>query len=164
MAPQEILAAGAAPRRRLATPLGLGLEDAVTYQLDDYVVRGIISYFAGAREWRTYQLHDGKQERWLEVRGNGAEVGWYELQQSPPGEGAQISSEGGAPAEAGSATVGVESAAGRRDGVFVEYQRFRRPDGSLLVVERWPDGTRVLSGRAISRDDLDLWTKPAATE
>jgi hypothetical protein len=164
MAPQEILAAGAAPRRRLTTPLELGLEDAVTYQLDDYVVRGTISYFAGAREWRVYQLHDGKQERWLEVRGNGADVGWYELQPRPAGADAEIDTGGGAPAEEGSATVGVESAAGRRDGVFVEYQRFRRPDGSLLVVERWPDGTRVLTGQAISRDDLDLWTKPGATE
>ena len=185
MAPQEILAAGVAPRRRLSTPLELGLEDAVTYQLDDYVVRGIVTYFAGAREWRTYQLHDGKQERWLEVRGNGADVGWYELQPRSPGAGtdgvggadgaggaqetertdsAEGNAAGGAPAEAGSATVGVESAAGRRDGVFVEYQRFVRPDGSRRVVERWPDGTRVLTGQAISRDDLDLWTKPAESE
>ena len=171
MAPQEILAAGAAPRRRLSTPLELGLEDAVTYQLDDYVVRGIISYFAGAREWRTYQLHDGKQERWLEVRGNGADVGWFELQPSSPAEGADGAegAEGaeeadGAPAEAGSATAGIESAAGHRDGVFVEYRRYLRPDGSRRVVERWPDGMRVLDGRTISRDDLDLWTKPAESE
>ncbi len=162
MAPQEILAAGAAPRRRLSTPLELGLEDAVTYRLDDYLVRGIISYFAGAREWRTYQLHDGKQERWLEVRGNGADVGWYELQPRSSEEEADGAEGGeGAPAEAGSATAGIESGAGRRDGVFVEYRRYLRPDGSRRVVERWPDGLRVLTGQTISRDDLDLWTKPA---
>jgi hypothetical protein len=165
MAPQEILAAGAAPRRRLSTPLELSLEDAVTYQLDDYVVRGIVSYFAGDREWRTYQLHDGKQERWLEVRGNGADVGWYELQPRSSAEeveGAEGANE--TPAEAGSATAGIESAAGRRDGVFVEYRRYLRPDGSRRVEERWPDGMRVLDGRTISRDDLDLWTKPAESE
>ena len=119
MAPQEILAAGVAPRRRLSTPLELGLEDAVTYQLDDYVVRGIVTYFAGAREWRTYQLHDGKQERWLEVRGNGAEVGWYELQPRSPGAG----TEGMGGAEGAQETKRTESA----DGAQPEGPQ-RRPD------------------------------------
>jgi hypothetical protein len=65
----------------------------------------------------------------------------------------------------------VESAAGRREGVYVEYQRYRAGDGQpggrgeqRLVVERWPDGTRVLVGQAITTDDLQLWTKPLATE
>jgi hypothetical protein len=173
---QEILSAGVQPRRRLSTPLELGLEDAVTYNLDDYVVRGVISYFAGARQWRSYQLHDGKQERWLEVRGEGADIAWYELRAAGPdgtvaglasaGEGGPATLDGVAyaPAEAGSASVGVESAAGRRDGVFVEYQRYRGAENRRLVVERWPDGTRVLIGQGISRDDLDLWTKPAVGE
>jgi hypothetical protein len=182
LAPQEILAAGVAPRRRLQTPLELRLEDAVTYERDDYLVRGVITYFAGARQWRVYQLHDGSQERWLEVRGDGADLGWYELR--PNGSAGEPSASstptgatgaGGAhpvtmdgvtysPAEAGSASVGVESAAGRREGVFVEYQRFRGPDDQRLVVERWPDGTRALLGEGISRDDLELWTKPVTTE
>jgi hypothetical protein len=188
LAPQEILAAGAAPRRRLETPLELRLEDAVSYQTDDYLVRGLITYFAGSRQWRMYQLRDGSQERWLEVRANGADLGWYELRPAGAAGGGAAGSagepsglpattgEGGAgpvtldgvtytPTESGSASLGVESAAGRREGVFVEFQRFRGPDDQQrLVVERWPDGTRVLVGEGISRDDLELWTKPTTTE
>jgi len=176
LTPQEILAAGVQPRRRLSTPLELGLEDAVTYNLDDYVVRGVITYFAGARQWRSYQLHDGKAERWLEVRGDGADIAWYELRPAGPAgavAGLATAGDGGpatldgvafAPAESGSASVGVQSAAGQREGVFVEYQRYRGPDGRRLVVETWPDGKRVLTGQGIARDDLDLWTKPAVGE
>jgi hypothetical protein len=175
LAPQELLAAGVAPRRRLETPLDLRLEDAVSYELDDFIVRGVLTYFAGTREWRVYQLHDGKQERWLDVRGDGADVTWYTLRPSGIGGVPGLGGDSGggpvmldgvlySPAEAGSATVGVETGAGRRDGIFVEYQRFRGPAKERLTVERWPDGTRVLVGQAISRDDLELWTKPSPTE
>ena len=169
MAPQEILAAGAAPRRRLSTPLELGLEDAVTYQLDDYVVRGIISYFAGAREWRTYQLHDGKQERWLEVRGNGADVGWYELATAQPSGGGGRS--GGRRTER----------TGRRRRPDRPPRGSRAPPGAGTA-SSWSTGATsgrtdragwwsagqtgcgCSPARTISRDDLDLWTKPAESE
>ena len=98
----------------------------MTYQLDDYVVRGIVSYFAGAREWRTYHRHDGKQERWLECGATGRTWDGTSSNRSSAEEveGAEGADE--APAEAGSATAGIESAAGRRDGVFVEYRRYLR--------------------------------------
>ncbi len=167
LSPQELLSAGAAPRRRLVTPLELRLEDAVSYELDDYVVRGILTYFAGERDWHVYQLHDGKQERWLEVRAQGADVTWYELRPPadvPDGEAVTLDGADFSVQDAGSAAVDVETAAGRRAGVFVEYRRYRGTDGRRLSVERWPDGQRILLGKGILSDELDLWTRPPPTE
>ncbi|MGH2352441.1 MAG: hypothetical protein ACRDJN_12600, partial [Chloroflexota bacterium] len=62
------------------------------------------------------------------------------------------------------ASVGVESAAGRREGVFVEYRRYDGAAGQRLVLERWPDGVRALLGGTIAPEDLQLWTKPPAAE
>ncbi|HEX2184305.1 MAG TPA: DUF4178 domain-containing protein [Chloroflexota bacterium] len=168
LGPQEILAAGAVPRRALQTPLELGLDDAVSYAGEDYIVRAVLTYFAGARTWRTYQLYGGEQrEQWLEVRANGAEVTWYEPRPAPETLDEETVTLDGVPftlAESGSATVGVESSAGRRDGVFVEFRRFAWPNGRRLVVERWPDGLRALLGTTIAAEDLELWTKPPAAE
>ncbi|MDQ3703132.1 MAG: DUF4178 domain-containing protein [Chloroflexota bacterium] len=164
---QELLAAGRAPRRRLATPLELRLDDAVTYELEDYVVRGILIYFAGSRQWRVYQLNDGKQERWLEVRGEGVDVAWFELQAAtsvPPDESVALEGHTFTVRETGSASLDVESEAGRRAGVFVEYRNYRSADGQRLTVETWPDAGRVLLGKGIQADELDLWTKPPTTE
>ena len=167
---------GRSPAGGSSTPLELGLEDAVTYNLDDYVVRGVITYFAGARQWRSYQLHDGKAERWLEVRGDGADIAWYELRPAGPAgavAGLATAGDGGpatldgvafAPAESGSASVGVQSAAGAAGG------RLRRVP-ALPGAGRPAPGGRDLAGRQArpdrsgnARDDLDLWTKPAVGE
>ena len=166
LSPQEMLAAGAQFRRPLATPLDLHLDDAVSYEGGDYLVRAILTYFAGGRSWKTYQLFDGKQERWLEVRTEGADVRWYEARSALSDQGAVLTVDGQEfrQEESGSATVGIESAAGTREGVFVEYRRYASSTGDRLVVERWPDGPRTMAGRQVAPEDLQLWTKPAAAE
>lgn len=166
MRPQEMLEAGAIPRRRVEDPVALRLEDAVTYDGADYVVRGVLDYFGGGRRWRSYQLHDGRNERWLEARAEGAQLTWLERHaETLDATSGPLTLNGTtyAPTERGAATVSIESAAGRQEGVLVDYQRFASgPDA--LAVETWPDGQRVLVGRTVAREDLDLWTKPATTE
>jgi hypothetical protein len=176
MAPQELLAAATQLRRPLARPLDLRVEDAVTHEGTDYLVRAVLTYFAGGRTWRSYQLRDGGQERWLEVRAAGADVAWYEprpdLETLAAGAGETLEAGGRMfrQVEAGTATVDLESAAGRRDGIFVEYRRYaagnRGDDGGAerLVLERWPDGLRVLAGRQVAPEDFRLWTRPAASQ
>jgi hypothetical protein len=165
-----LLAAGARPRRRLERPLDLRVEDAVSYERADYLVRAIVTYFAGGRDWKAYQLHDGKQERWLEARAEGNDLAWYEPVAVPDGaDGAgdatvSLNGIGFDAGERGTATASIDSAAGQREGVFVEYRRYAAPSGSRLVVERWPDGPRALLGGPIAIEDLQLWTKPPATE
>lgn len=162
LTPQELLAAGARPRQRVDTPLELSLEDAVTYELDDYLVRAVLTYFAGGRSWRTYQLHDGKQERWLEVRAAGLELNWCE---SPPATGTlsddtlNVDGVVYTATERGSASVDIESAAGRQEGVLVDFRRYAGPGTERLVLEQWPDRVRALVGRPIAAEDLQLWKK-----
>jgi hypothetical protein len=167
LAPQELLAAAARPRRALETPLALSLDDAVSYEGEDYLVRGILTYFAGGRSWKAYQLHDGKQERWLEVRGGGADLGWLEpatVSAAPEDETVTLNGVPFASQESGSTSVEVVTAAGRREGVFVQYRRYTTPSGAMLVVERWPDGVRALMGTTAARENLQLWTRPPAAE
>jgi hypothetical protein len=163
LSPQELLQAGAAPRRRADDPVALSLEDAVTFEREDYVVRGVLDYFGGGRRWRTYQLHDGRNERWLEVRADGAQLTWLTRHSgSVAPEGQQVTLEGAtySETERGAASVSIVSAAGRQEGVLVDYRRFSA-DSNLLTMETWPDGQRVLTGSSVAIEDLDLWTKPA---
>ncbi|HEU5315662.1 MAG TPA: DUF4178 domain-containing protein [Chloroflexota bacterium] len=164
--PQEMLEAGLAPRRRLDDPVRLALEDAVSYEGSDYVVRGVLDYFAGGRRWRVYQLHDGQEERWLEVRGDGAQLAMLTRLSAVPSVAGDSATHDGAEyrtADRGAATVSIESAAGRQEGILVEYRRLTS-GSDVLTVEDWPDGARALAGRSVAREDLDLWTKPAAAE
>ncbi|HET7771281.1 MAG TPA: DUF4178 domain-containing protein, partial [Chloroflexota bacterium] len=164
LSPQELLQAGATPRRRVDDPVALSLEDAVSYEGEDYVVRGVLDYFGGGRRWRAYQLHDGRNERWLEVRADGTQLTWLMRQTGAvPPSGDQVSLDGVTyrQSERGAASVSIESAAGRQDGVLVDYRRFSAESGALTL-EDWPDGERALVGRTVQREDLDLWTKPAS--
>jgi hypothetical protein len=166
--PQEMLEAGARPRRQVEDPVSLSLEDAVSHDGSDYVVRGVLDYFGGGRRWRVYQLHDGKQERWLDVRGEGTQLFWLERVAEPPDtlrEAINLAGVDYRQVERGAASVTLESAAGRQEGVLVEYRRFTaNADRDVLSIEDWPDGRRTLAGRLEDRDDLQLWTKPAASE
>jgi len=168
MRPQEMLDAGVVPRRRLEDPVHLALEDAVSYDGKDYVVRGVIDYFGGGRRWRSYQLHDGKEERWLEVRGNRADLCWL---QRLTGAGVPEATGDSVTWNAteyrlddhGAASMSLETAAGRQDGALVEFRRYSAGT-DVFVMERWPDGPRALAGGPVARENLDLWTKPVATE
>ncbi|CAA9275330.1 MAG: hypothetical protein AVDCRST_MAG77-3488 [uncultured Chloroflexi bacterium] len=162
--PQELLAAGASPRQRIADPIDLNLEDAVSYLGNDYLVRAIVEYFGGGRRWRAYQLHDGKRERWLEV-GPGGDLLMLDPAEAPAGAGDTVTYEGQTLplVDRGTATVGIRSAAGSQDSVLVEYRRYRAGI-TTLVSERWPDGPRASAGSPLAREDLDLWTKPPAAE
>ena len=166
MSPQELLAAGTQLRRPLATPLELRLGDAVSYESSDYLVRALLTYFAGGRSWRAYQLHDGRQERWLEVRAQGADTAWYAPHAPVADSGISVEVDGVAfqQQETGSTSVSIESAAGAQEGVLVDYRRYTAPTGDRLLAERWPDGPRALLGRAVAPEDLQLWTKPPAAE
>jgi hypothetical protein len=175
LSPQELLTAGASARRRVESPVELGLEDAVSYDGEDYVVRATLSYFGGGRRWKVYQLLDGKNERWLDVRPGETDLLFLERivagqagYDAPPSsrDDASLSYEGEqyTREERGSATVDIASAAGEQHGVLVDYQRFRTAANDVLVLEQWPDGPRALLGRSVAREDLDLWTKPPATQ
>ena len=103
------------------------------------------------------------QQRWLEVRANGADVALYDMRPASDetqGETLTVDDVTYTAQESGSATVGVESAAGRQEGVFVEYRRYAADERRRLVLERWPDGLRALSGESVAPEDLELWTKP----
>lgn len=163
--PQELLAAARTPRR---TPeaVSLSVNDALTYERRDYLVRARLDYFAGGRRWQMYQLSDGRDERWLSVRLEGSELAWLaadDRYDDAPAHEVTVDGERLALAEQGDATVSIDSAAGHQDGIHVTY-RLYAGGTSRVVVEQWPDGPRSLAGQTIERDEIDLWTRPAAGE
>lgn len=165
LSPQELLAAGATPRRRVDSPLALQIDDAVTVESADYLVRADVHYFAGGREWRSYQLRDGQTERWLEVRsGQMALLEPLPATELPGGESLERDGVTYRQRERGTATVDITGAAGTATGVFVEYRRLASDAGTMLVLETWPDGPRLLRGGPVAPEDLQLWTKPPVSQ
>ena len=152
--PQELLSAGSSVRRKVDGPLELHLEDAISYDGEDYVVRGVLSYFGGGRQWRVYQLLDGKTERWLDARPWRDRSPISGARRAETAQKAMGESQGNEPAvsydgdsftrdERGSATIDIQSAAGEQHGVLVDYQRYHSSGGDVLVLEQWPDGLRT---------------------
>jgi hypothetical protein len=67
-------------------------------------------------------------------------------------EGASCSLE-----SSGMAAAEVRSRVGQPSGGAVTTWRYGCDDGRMLWLERWPDGTRVYSGRPIRASDIDIW-------
>src|SRR5579875_2102215 len=146
VAPEELLRART-PSRGAAALAALRVGDAVTVDFDDYLVHAALSYFAEGRTWQVFILRDGDRERWL----------W-------PAPGAptwEIEGVGLQPVESGRATVDVETAAGREQGVAVEYWRYGGADRRLALLERWPNSLRAAAGRETLPDTIDVWPQSA---
>lgn len=159
VAPEALLRART-PTRGAAALNALALNDAVTVDFEDYVVQGVLSYFAEGRTWHLYLLRSGGAERWL--WGSAGSLTWAVLDPlvPTPAPGApSVEMEGAtlALAESGSATVDVTTTAGAERGIGVEYWRYSGPDRRVVWVERWPGEVRAGAGRETLPDTIDVW-------
>jgi hypothetical protein len=163
----EALLRARTPTRGAAALNALTLGDAVTVDFEDYLVQGVLSYFAEGRTWRVFILRDGDVERWLWSAPGGLTWAVLEPVDAAPAAGAasiEVESVALALAESGSATVDLTTVAGAERGVAVDYWRYTGPDRRLGWVERWPRETRAAVGRETFPDSIDVWpqTAPAA--
>jgi hypothetical protein len=168
VAPEALLRART-PTRGAEALNALALNDAVTVDFEDYLVQGVLSYFAEGRTWHLYLLRSGSAERWL--WGSAGGLAWAVLDPLTPAPAAgapSVELEGAtlALAESGSATVDVTTTAGAERGIAVEYWRYSGPDRRMVWVERWPREVRAGAGRETLPDTIDVWphAAPAATE
>ncbi|HLH21564.1 MAG TPA: DUF4178 domain-containing protein [Chloroflexota bacterium] len=166
VAPEALLRAGT-PTRGTAALNALALGDAVTVDFEDYLVQGVLSYFAEGRTWHLYLLRSGSAERWLWGSPGGLTWAVLDPLATPPPAGApSVESDGAtlALAESGSATVDLTTAAGAEQGVSVDYWRYSGPDRRMVWVERWPREVRAGAGRETLPDTIDVWPRAGADQ
>ncbi len=177
VAPEALLRART-PTRGADALNALALGDAVTVDFEDYLVYGVLSYFAGGRTWHLFILRDGDVERWLWGAPGGLTWAVLEPLPAPVPDVAAFAAgaSGGAPptfpmedvalplVESGSATVDVTTAAGAERGIPVDYWRYAGPDRRIAWVERWPNEVRAGVGRETYPDSIAVWphTAPAS--
>jgi hypothetical protein len=163
VAPEALLRART-PTRGTAALNALALGDAVTVDFEDYLVQGVLSYFAEGRTWHLFILRDGDTERWL--WGSPGGLTWVVLEPAspPPAPAAptvEVEGVALALAESGTATVDVTTVAGAERGIPVEYWRYSGPDRRMAWVERWPREVRGGVGRETLPDTIDVWPQTA---
>jgi hypothetical protein len=164
VAPEELLRART-PSRGAAALAALRVGDAVTVDFEDYLVHAALSYFAEGRTWQVFVLRDGDRERWLWGAPGGLRWAVLDPVDAPPAPGApswEIEGVALRPVESGRATVDVETAAAREQGVAVEYWRYEGPDRRLALLERWPNSLRAAAGRETLPDTIDVWPQSAS--
>jgi hypothetical protein len=161
--PGELLRART-PTRGAEALRALKLGDAVTMDFEDYLVHGILTYFAQGRTWHLFVLRSGSAERWLWSAPGGLTWAVLDPLATPPAPRAPtVEAEGAtlALAESGTATVDLSTVAGAEQGVAVDYWRYGGPDRQMAWVERWPREVRSGAGRETLPDTIDVWPQAA---
>jgi hypothetical protein len=163
VAPEALLRART-PTRGAAALNALTLGDAVTVDFEDFLVQGVLSYFAEGRTWHLYLLRSGDAERWL--WGSPGGLTWAVLDPLPnaPTPGAPsvpFEDATHSLAESGSATVDLTTTAGAERGLAVQYWRYSGPDRRMVWVEQWPREVRAGAGHETLPDTIDVWPHAA---
>ncbi|MEJ7652083.1 MAG: DUF4178 domain-containing protein [Chloroflexia bacterium] len=136
--------------------------DALTYNLEDFVVSGRLEWTEGATAWYTYLLGGGEVETWLYVEQGGTILAVMRPTPIPEGattdDAAVIEGVKWPLNKRGTATVTVEGADGRRGGLFVGYRRFEGTN-AFLWLEEWDEGPKAMFGQPERAEMFDLWIK-----
>jgi hypothetical protein len=157
--PGELLRART-PSRGVEALRALKLGDAVTVDFQDYLVHGILTYFAQGRTWHLFILRSGSSERWLWGGPGGLTWAVLDPLPTPPAAGApNLDAEGATlnEVESGTATADLATVAGAEQGVAVDYWRYSGADRQMAWVERWPREVRAGVGRETLADTIDVW-------
>ncbi|MGY4690877.1 DUF4178 domain-containing protein [Salibacterium sp. K-3] len=142
----------------------LELEDIVSYDLEDYMVKGKIVYEDGGFEWTVYHLEGETSNRWLSFEEDDEWViGIYDKTSVPaeePGSGTfeyegttyQVSEHG---------TASIKEAEGRvgaSPGQSVEYWDLvdAKSQEKLLSVEKWGGSLEASTGYEISEKEISI--------
>ena len=161
VAPSALLGAGA-PARGADAIAALGLGDAVSYELDDYLVEVTVSYFASGRSWKLHRLGSGSQQRWLYVGPGGLSLAMLESADPAGADGSdevRLADTVYRLRERGEAGVSVESTVSAAQELTVDYHHYAAPSGELYWLEGWPDGLRAYCGAPIRPPALEIWPR-----
>lgn len=150
-----------APPAELVALANLKLNDAVSYDDNDYLVAGKITYTISAGSFWAFLLQDGKKKLWLRVGPGGELAACQEIKldvASPLPDTLKHDNQTLARGESGQAKVNVEGAGGAKRGT-VEYARYAAESGARLWIEDFGPERRTMFGQTIDVSELKVYRK-----
>lgn len=143
------------------TVLSLQVNDIVTYDLEDYIVAGKITYNDSGYEWHAYNLKGDNGYIWLAAElDDQLELGIYrrvttKISKVPDEltiDGVTYYME-----EHGFASItAAEGQAGARTGQQVEYWDFESDNEQYLSVEKWGGDLEVSAGYPVTEKEIKI--------
>jgi hypothetical protein len=139
----------------------LKMNDAVSFDGDDYIVAGKITYTIDAGSFWAFLLQDGKNKLWLRV-GPGSELTTCKeirlVVPSPMAATMTYDNQTLARDVNGTAKVNVEGAGGAKRG-SVEYARYAAEPGARLWVENFGSEMRSMYGQTVDASELTVYRR-----
>ncbi|MBO8170305.1 MAG: DUF4178 domain-containing protein [Bacillaceae bacterium] len=142
-------------------PLNLRVNDIVTYDLEDYIVVGKITYNDSGYDWHAYHLKGDRESIWLAAEmDDELELGIYrrittKITSVP--DTLEINGVTYYQEEHGFARITeAVGQAGARTGQEVEYWDFESEDEQYLSVEKWGGDLEISQGIPIEERELKI--------
>jgi hypothetical protein len=141
--------------------------DVISYQGQDFVVDGVVSYKLQGKSYSLARASDNDEVRWIEpLMGDlddrvllFKEVRDLPLSTPPP---ATISYKGSSyvPRLSGSTAVTIEGAIPDRTGTTCDLWRYRAAGDLYLQIEKWPNKVVALAGESVHKDMVQVFPAP----
>ena len=159
--PLGALEAKQTPSAELTALTNLKMNDAVSYDGNDYIVGGKITYTISAGSFWAFLLQDSKNKLWLRVGPSGDLAVCKEIKYSAtsPMPGTLTYDKDSLNRDInGHAQVTVEGAGGTKRG-SVEYARYVTESGARLWIENFGTETRTMYGQVIDVSELKMYRR-----
>jgi hypothetical protein len=141
--------------------------DVISYQGQDFVVDGVVSYKLQGKTYPLARASDNDEVRWIEPLMDDLddrvllfkEVRDLSLGTPPP---PTIAYKGASyvPRLSGSTAVTIEGSVPDRTGTTCDVWRYRAAGDLYLQIEKWPNKVVALAGESIHKDMVQVFPAP----
>jgi hypothetical protein len=139
-------------------------QDVISYQGQDFVVEGILSYKLGGKTYPLARAVDGDEVRWVEPLMDDLDDRMLLFQEvrdlrvaTPPPPTIAYKGASFVPRLSGTATVDIEGSVPDRTAGSCDVWRYRAAGDLFLQIEKWSGKTVTLSGESIHKDMLQVY-------
>ena len=141
--------------------------DVISYQGQDFVVEGILSYKLAGKIYPLARAVDGDEVRWIEPLMDDLDdrlLFFREVRDlrvaTPPPPTIAYKAASYVPRLSGTATVDVEGSVSDRAAGSCELWRYRAAGDLFLQIEKWSGKTVTLAGESIHKDMVQVFPAP----
>jgi hypothetical protein len=141
--------------------------DVISYQGQDFVVEGILSYKLAGKTYPLARAVDGDEVRWIEPLMDAVDDRLLFFQEvrdlrvaTPPPPTIAYKGASYVPRLSGTAAVDVEGPVSDRVAGSCDLWRYRAAGDLFLQVEKWPGKTVTLAGESIHKDMVQVFPAP----
>jgi Domain of unknown function (DUF4178) len=142
-------------------------KDVISYQGQDFVVEGILTYKLSGRSYPLARAVDGEEIRWIEPLMDDLDDRMLFFQEvrdlrvgTPPPPTISYKAASYVPRLSGQATVDVDGSVPDRPGGACELWRYRAAGDQFLQIEKWAGKTVTLAGDSIHKDMVQIFPTP----